>query len=53
MSYSFYNCTNLVEAPIIPDSVTNIEQTFQNCFNLRTSYDFPHKITDLTNTFYM
>ena len=33
MSYTFYNCHNLTQAPNIPNSVTDMASTFCNCFN--------------------
>ena len=34
MSSTFDNCTSLVNAPVIPSSVTNMSGTFRNCTNL-------------------
>ena len=35
MVSTFYNCTNLVNAPKIPSGVTNMSYTFNGCSSLR------------------
>ena len=34
MSYTFNGCTALTQAPVIPDSVTDMSCTFKYCTNL-------------------
>ena len=34
MAYTFYYCSNLTQAPEIPNSVTNMASTFYRCSNL-------------------
>ena len=50
---TFYNCTNLVNAPTIPANVTSMSATFQNCFNLTGNiYIYTNKLSSYANTFY-
>lgn len=51
MSYAFYECTSLVEAPKIPSTVTNMTATFYGCSNLVTAPTIGENVTDLTETF--
>ena len=53
MDYTFYGCTSLTEAPVIPNSVTNMKATFYGCSSLETIEDWKAG-TDVTideNTF--
>ena len=46
MSGCFYNCTNLVEAPKIPDTIKSIQNIFCGCSSL-TSITIPDSITSI------
>ena len=35
MENTFYGCTSLTTAPVIPSSVTNLKSTFRNCTSLK------------------
>lgn len=60
---TFKRCENMVEAPVIPDSVYTLEQTFQGCTSLKTytgntdadgdfsNYKIPDGVTDMSGTF--
>ena len=52
MGDTFKNCTNLVIAPRIPDTVTALFGTFRNCTNLTTVINIPDTVNDLCNAFY-
>ena len=47
----FYNCGNLIEAPIIPDGVTSMATCFMNCRNLTTVPNIPSSCTNFNTTF--
>lgn len=51
MELTFINCSNLIEAPKIPNSVTNLAGTFYNCSSLTKVPPIPQKVTDLSDTF--
>ena len=51
MSYTFYNCHNLTQAPNIPNSVTSMSNTFYNCHNLTQAPNIPNSVTDMASTF--
>ena len=48
---TFYGCSNLTTAPVIPDSVTNLYYTFYYCSSLTTAPVIPERITSLDGTF--
>ena len=47
----FYDCGNLIEAPIIPDGVTSMANCFMNCRNLTTVPNIPSSCTNFNTTF--
>ena len=47
----FYDCGNLIEAPIIPDGVTSMATCFMNCRNLTTVPNIPSSCTNFNTTF--
>lgn len=47
----FFNCGNLIEAPIIPDGVTSMATCFMNCRNLTTVPNIPSSCTNFNTTF--
>ncbi len=47
----FSGCTSLVNAPTIPSSVTNLQQTFQGCTSLVNAPTIPSSVTNLQQTF--
>ena len=53
LNYTFENCVNLKEIPVIPSTVTSMEYTFEGCSSLEDVSDFvvPHGVTKLRNTF--
>ena len=63
MTNTFSGCTSLIEAPILPDNVENMAQTFNDCTNLKTyagstaadgdftDYVIPNSVRDMTYTF--
>lgn len=48
----FSNCTTLVIAPYIPDSVTDMFSCFFGCTSLTSVSSLPDSITDIQNCFY-
>jgi hypothetical protein len=52
MSKTFFDCTNLITSPVIPDSVTTMSNTFFNCTNLTTAPVIPDSVTTMLQTFY-
>ena len=48
----FYNCTNLVIAPEIPSSVTNMHWTFMGCTSLIESPEISNSVTEMSGTFF-
>ena len=52
MSSTFYQCSNLVNVPVIPNSVTNMSRTFNRCFNLVNAPVIPNSVTNMSSTFY-
>lgn len=52
MSCTFYNCTSLVEAPAIPNSVQNMSSTFYNCTSLTGAPSLPNGTTNMFATYY-
>jgi hypothetical protein len=49
---TFYNCTSLTTAPIIPNSVTYMDSTFRACTSLTTAPIIPNSVQYLPSTFY-
>ena len=49
---TFDNCTSLVNGPVIPNNVTNMDSTFRNCTNLVSVPAIPDSVIYLDNTFY-
>jgi len=48
-TYDF--CTNLTNAPVIPNSVTALPHTFQSCYALENAPTIPASVTNMTSTF--
>ena len=51
MSYCFYGCEILVQAPEIPTGVTNMEECFYGCKNLKSAVLKCKYSIHFTNTF--
>lgn len=51
MTYTFYDCQQMVEPPLIPESVTTLYGTFHNCASLSTAPSIPDGVTDMGYTF--
>ena len=51
MAYSFFNNKELIEAPEIPDGVTNIRALFNSCENLTTVNNLPSNAINMFGTF--
>ena len=49
---TFRSCTNLVNIPVIPNSVTDMSYTFRNCTNLVNTPVIPNSVTNMGSTFY-
>ena len=43
----FYECKNLIAAPVIPYGVTNMESAFEGCGSLTTSPEIPNSVTNM------
>lgn len=52
MSGTFFDMTDLTEAPVIPDSVTNMGGTFYGCRSLKKAPVIPGSVTSMYNTFH-
>ncbi len=52
MTYCFWDCANLVGAPAIPETVTQIIGCFENCINLTKAPVIPANVTNLGHCFY-
>lgn len=52
ISRLFGHCTNLVEAPKIPNKVTNMSYTFYGCNNLINSPKIPKEVINMTGTYW-
>jgi hypothetical protein len=52
MASTFNGCSNLVNAPVIPNSVTDMSQTFYQCSNLVNAPEIPNSVDNMRNTFY-
>lgn len=53
MYQTFEDCDSIVEASniIIPNGVTNMDNTFRNCTSLTTAPTIPNSVTNMTSTF--
>ena len=51
VGYLFDGCTSLVNAPVIPSSVTNMSYTFSGCTSLVNAPVIPSSVTDMYGTF--
>ena len=51
MSGTFQYCNNLINAPVIPNSVTNMSGTFENCQNLTNAPVIPNSVISIRTTF--
>ena len=49
---TFYGCLDLIQAPNIPDTVTNMRGTFVGDTNLEVVPKISNNVTDMTSTFY-
>ena len=52
MYLTFWECTELIETPTIPDTVTDMPGTFCYNTNLKKVTRMPNSITNMTSTFY-
>ena len=48
---TFYGCTNLVNAPVIPNSVINMDYTFRDCSSLVNAPVIPNSVVSMNYTF--
>ena len=51
MGSTFRNCTNLTQAPVISNSVTNMYCTFFYCYKLTQTPVISNSVTDMSYTF--
>lgn len=51
LSETFYGCSSLTKAPVIPSSVTQLYATFYGCKSLTTAPTIPEGVGNLTDTF--
>ena len=51
MHYCFYACTSLVQAPVIPSSVTDMYSCFRDCTSLVQAPAIPNSVTDIKACF--
>lgn len=51
LQYTFFYCTEMIEAPAIPSGVTNLSQTFYCCYSLTVAPEIPEGVTHMTDTF--
>ena len=51
MTSAFSGCTDMIEAPVIPDTVYSLFWTFSNCTSLSIPPIIPPSVTNLNNTF--
>lgn len=52
MANAFEDCSSLVNAPVIPNSVTSMDSTFGGCRNLVNAPVIPNNVTSMYYTFY-
>ncbi|MBE5963589.1 MAG: sigma-70 family RNA polymerase sigma factor [Lachnospira sp.] len=48
---TFENCTNMIEAPKIPDHVQSIEKAFKNCKSLKKAPKIPYTVRNMKEAF--
>lgn len=48
---TFYQCKDLVKAPVIPEGITDLSSTFYNCVSLVNSPAIPSSVRDMSLTF--
>ncbi len=54
LAYTFYDCSNVVIAPEIPETTVCMESTFNACVKLTTAPSkIPENVTNMTGTFAM
>ena len=51
MVSTFYNCTQLINAPIIPNGITSMQSTFSHCNNLVNAPIIPNGVINMRGTF--
>ena len=51
MSNAFFNCQNLNQNILIPNSVTNMVGTFSDCYILNQNIQIPNSVTNMVGTF--
>lgn len=51
MFRTFWNCTELIKSPKIPNTVTNIRETFYYCKSLSSAPIIPNGVTNMIDTF--
>ena len=51
MGYAFCDCTSLLEAPEVPETVTDMAGAFKNCTSLVKGPYIPASVKYLTDTF--
>ena len=52
MSYCFYGCTSLIQAPAIPSGVTDMSRCFSGCTSLTQAPVIPSGVTDMSSCFF-
>ena len=52
MSYCFYDCWTLTQAPVIPSGVTNMQGCFYDCKSLIQAPEIPSGVTNMRYCFY-
>ena len=52
MSWCFYRCTSLVQAPVIPSSVTYMSYCFYGCTSLTQAPVIPSSVANMSYCFY-
>ena len=52
MSFCFYECTSLTQAPEIPNGVTNMNCCFEDCTSLTQAPVIPSSVTNMQGCFY-
>ena len=52
MSWCFYRCTSLTQAPEIPNGVKNMEGCFRDCTSLTQAPEIPSSVTYMSDCFY-
>ena len=52
LNSTFFLCTSLTTAPVIPQNVIDMNSTFANCKSLVKAPKIPNSITNMSGTFY-